>query len=65
MLPLLLDVVLPLLFIGLTTGEKFGVDPRTRFRLLVASRREHPWVLLPSHLGLGVLRPPVPPADLE
>ena len=42
MLLLLLDVVLSLLFIGLTTGEKSVVDPRTRFRLLVAAGREGP-----------------------
>jgi hypothetical protein len=40
MLLLLLDVVLSLLFIGLTTGEKSEVDPRIRFRLLVAAGRE-------------------------
>ena len=40
MLLLLLDVVLPLLFIGLTTGEKSEVGPRTRSRLLVAAGRE-------------------------
>ena len=38
MLPLLLDVILSLLFIGLTTGD----DPLTRFRLLVAAGRKGP-----------------------
>ena len=38
MLLLLLDVVSPLLFIGLATGEKSDVDPRTRIRLLAAGR---------------------------
>ena len=42
MLLLLLDVVLPLLFIGLTTGEKSEVDPQTRFHLLVAAGRKGP-----------------------
>ena len=42
MLLLLLDVVLLLLFIRLATGEKSVVDPRTRFRLLVAAGREGP-----------------------
>ena len=42
MLLLLLDVVLLLLFIRLTTGEKSVVDLRTRFRLLVAAGREDP-----------------------
>ena len=66
MLLLLLEVVLPLLFLGLTTGKKSEVDPRTRFRLLVAARRESPSLgLVALHLVLGVLRPPVPPADLE
>ena len=47
MLPLLLlDVVLSLLFIRLTTGEKSVVDPRTRFRLLVAAEREGPSLCL-------------------
>ena len=42
MLLLLLDVVLPLLFLGLTTGKKSEGDPRIRFRLLVAAGREGP-----------------------
>jgi len=42
MLLLLLDVVSPLLFLGLTTGKKSDGDPRTRFRLLVAAGREGP-----------------------
>jgi hypothetical protein len=42
MLLLLLDIVLPLLLLGLTTGKKSDGDPRTRFRLLVAARREGP-----------------------
>ena len=42
LLLLLLDVVLSLLLIGLATGEKPEVDPRTRFRLLVAAGREGP-----------------------
>jgi len=37
MLLLLLDVVSPLLFLGLTTGKKSDGDPRTRFRFLVAA----------------------------
>ena len=49
MLLLLLDVVLLLLFIRLATGEKSVVDPRTRFRLLVAAGREG------SSLGLVAL----------
>jgi hypothetical protein len=55
MLLLLLDVVLPLLFLGLTTGEKSEGDSRTRFRLLVAVGREGP------SLGLVAL-PFSPPA---
>jgi hypothetical protein len=39
---LLLEVVLPLLFLGLTTGKKSEVDHRTHFRLLVAAGREGP-----------------------
>ena len=39
---LLIDVVLSLLLIGLATGEKPEVDPRTCFRLLVAAEREGP-----------------------
>jgi hypothetical protein len=49
MLPLLLDVVLPLLFTELTTGKKSEVVLCTRFRLLVAARRKGP------SLGLVVL----------
>jgi hypothetical protein len=43
---LLLDVVLPLLFLGLTTGKKSEGDPRTRFRHLVAAGREGPSLVL-------------------
>ena len=42
MLPLPLDVVLPLLLIGLTAGEESEVNPRTRFRLPVAAGLEGP-----------------------
>ena len=66
MLPLLLDVVLPLLFLGLTTGKKSERDLRTRFRLLVAAGREGPSLgLVALPFSAWCLETASPPADLK